>query len=268
MRAFQLSLRTAIAVPFAVLFAATVGLQAVTQHRQISHLIDQESVRLLDALTSNSRARLAEFLETPFLIQSTVADAISRHGLYREGDLRPVYTHLRGVFSDLYAGEQQISLLSFGSQAGEYTGIRREPGEGFRLILKDATTNGMMNVYEDDTLRKVAAAFPRYDPRVRPWYAPVATSGQARWSPIYTTAGERGDITISAATARGGADLHRRCAGPDRGALGARRGALGQDQRGWPARAPADLGKHQPPGPHGRAVPGWFSGGAGRKLSL
>ncbi len=200
MRAFQLSLRTAIAVPFAVLFAATVALQAVTQHRQISHLIDQESVRLLEALTSNSRARLAEFLETPFLIQGTVADAIARHGLYQEGNLRPVYTHLRGVFSDLYAGQQQISLLSFGSRAGEYTGIRREPGEGFRLILKDATTDGVMNVYEDDTLRRVAAAFPHYDPRVRPWYAPVAGSGQARWSPIYTTAGERGDITISAAT--------------------------------------------------------------------
>ncbi|MDP4074003.1 EAL domain-containing protein [Acidovorax sp. A1169] len=200
MRAFQLSLRTAIAVPFAALFAATVVLQAVTQHRQISQLIDQESVRVLEALTGNSRARLAEFLETPFLIQSTVADAISRHGLYQEGNLRPVYTHLRGVFSDLYAGQQQISLLSFGSRAGEYTGIRREPGEGFRLILKDATTNGMMNVYEDDTLRKVAAAFPNYDPRVRPWYAPVAGSGQSRWSPIYTTAGERGDITISAAT--------------------------------------------------------------------
>ena len=200
MRAFQLSLRTAIAVPFAALFVATVVLQAVTQHRQISQLIEQESVRVLEALTSNSRARLAEFLETPFLIQGTVADAISRHGLYQEGDLRPVYNHLRGVFADLYAGQQQISLLSFGSRAGEYTGIRREPGEGFRLILKDATTNGMMNVYEDDTPRKVAAAFPNYDPRVRPWYAPVAGSGQSRWSPIYTTAGERGDITISAAT--------------------------------------------------------------------
>lgn len=106
MRAFQLSLRTAIAVPFAALFVATVVLQAVTQHRQISQLIEQESVRVLEALTSNSRARLAQFLETPFLIQSTVADAISRHGLYQEGDLRPVYTHLRGVFSDLYAGQQ------------------------------------------------------------------------------------------------------------------------------------------------------------------
>lgn len=200
MRAFQLSLRTAIAVPFSALFAATVALQAVTQHRQISQLIDQESVRLLDAITNTSHNRLAEFLETPFLIQSTVADAISRHALYQPGDMRPIYTHLHGVFADLYANEQQISLLSFGSRAGEYTGIRRDPGSGFRLILKDDSTNGLMNVYEDNTPRKVTAAFPHYDPRVRPWYAPVAQSRQAGWSPIYTTAGERGDVTISAAS--------------------------------------------------------------------
>ncbi|RZJ14513.1 MAG: EAL domain-containing protein [Acidovorax sp.] len=202
MRAFQLSLRTAIAVPFAVLFAATVALQTITQHRQITDLIDQESVRLLDAITNTSRGRLAEFLETPFLIQRSIGDAIARHGLYQPGNLKPVYQHLQSIFAELYTEQQQISLLSFGSQAGEYAGIRREATapNGFRLILKDGSTQGQMNVYEDETTAKVAAAFPDYDPRGRPWYAPVAQSGKALWSPIYTTAGERGDMTISAAS--------------------------------------------------------------------
>ncbi|MFI8615324.1 putative bifunctional diguanylate cyclase/phosphodiesterase [Acidovorax sp. NPDC077693] len=202
MRAFQLSLRTAIAVPFAALFAATVALQAVTQHRQITDLIDQESVRLLDAITNTSRGRLAEFLEAPFLIQRSIGDAIARHGLYQPGNLKPVYQHLQGIFSELYTDHQQISLLSFGSQTGEYAGIRRDASarSGFKLILKDGSTRGLMNVYEDATPTKVAAAFPHYDPRVRPWYAPVAQSGKALWSPIYTTAGERGDVTISAAS--------------------------------------------------------------------
>ncbi|KQO19683.1 EAL domain-containing protein [Acidovorax sp. Leaf78] len=202
MRAFQLSLRTAIAVPFAVLFAATVALQAVTQHRQITDLIDQESVRLLDAITNTSRGRLAEFLEAPFLIQRSIGDAIARHGLYQPGNLKPLYQHLQGIFSELYTDHQQISLLSFGSQTGEYAGIRRDASarSGFKLILKDNSTRGLMNVYEDASPAKVAAAFPHYDPRVRPWYAPVAQSGTAQWSPIYTTAGERGDVTISAAS--------------------------------------------------------------------
>ncbi|HSV53948.1 MAG TPA: cache domain-containing protein, partial [Burkholderiaceae bacterium] len=199
MNVFRLSLRTAIAVPFALLFAATVALQAITQQQQISHLIDQESVRLLDAITATSRNRLVEFLDEPFRIQRDIADAIGRHSLYKEGDLKPIYDHLRGVYQDLYLDRHQISLLSFGSQAGEYAGMRREVA-GFKLILKDASTHGMMNVYRDDTAREVAAAFPGYDPRGRPWYAPVAASGKPGWSAIYTVAGERGDVTISAAT--------------------------------------------------------------------
>lgn len=199
MGVFRLSLRTAIAVPFALLFAATVALQAVTQQRQISHLIDEESVRLLDALTATSRNRLVEFLDEPFRIQRDIADAIGRHALYKPGDMRPIYDHLRGVYKDLYLDRHQISLLSFGSEAGDYAGMRREAA-GFKLILKDGSTGGMMNVYQDDTPGTVSAAFPGYDPRERPWYAPVARSGRAAWSAIYTTAGERGDVTISAST--------------------------------------------------------------------
>jgi diguanylate cyclase (GGDEF)-like protein len=196
---FRLSLRTAIAVPFALLFVATVALQAVTQRGQISHLIDEESVRLLDAITATSSNRLVAFLDEPFRIQRDIADAIGRHGLYKEGDLQPVYGYLRSVFEELYEDRQQISLLSFGTQAGEYVGIRREAA-GFRLILKDGSTQGLMNVYKDASPSEVSAAFPGYDPRVRPWYAPVAASGKPGWSAIYTTAGERGDVTISAAT--------------------------------------------------------------------
>ncbi|MBN9366277.1 MAG: hypothetical protein J0H59_04505, partial [Comamonadaceae bacterium] len=59
MRPLQLSLRTAITVPFALLFAATVGLQAFMQHRQVQQLIDQESERLLAAITATARSRLS-----------------------------------------------------------------------------------------------------------------------------------------------------------------------------------------------------------------
>ncbi|GKS74813.1 EAL domain-containing protein [Acidovorax sp. SUPP950] len=200
MRRWQISLRTAIAVPFAVLFAATVALHAFTQQRQIGHLIDQESVRLLDAVTLTARDRLSRFLSRPFEIQRDIADAIGRHGLYQPGDMRPIHEHLRAVFDALYRDERQISLLSFGSRDGEYTGMRRE-ADGFRLILKDRSTEGLMHVYQSGTPDAVSASFRGYDPRIRPWYVPVARSGRAGWSPIYTTAGERADVTISAASA-------------------------------------------------------------------
>ena len=198
-RPLQIPLRTAIGVPVALLFAGTVALHAFTQQRQIGHLIDQESVRLLGAVTSTSRNRLASFLESPFQIQRTVADAIARHHLYRPGDLRPIEAHLRGVFTDLYGERAQLGLLGFGSRDGDYAAIRREDSR-LRLVLKDQRTQGLMQVYADATPAQAVVSVPGYDPRQRPWYQAAERAGEPAWSPIYTVAGERGDVTISAAT--------------------------------------------------------------------
>ena len=51
MRVFRPSLRLAISVPFALILATTVALQAVTQQDNNTRLIDKSSVRILDALT-------------------------------------------------------------------------------------------------------------------------------------------------------------------------------------------------------------------------
>ena len=201
MRRFQLSLRTAIAVPFAALFVGTVALQAVTQHRQIDALIDQESVRLLDAVTHTAGERLVNFLATPFSIQRSAADAIGRHGLYRSGDLRPVHEYLRAVLDALYADQLQISMLGFGSRDGDYTGIRREADGHLRLVLQDGSTQGRLQVHGIGTdSDRIIASVAGYDPRVRPWYAPVVASGQPQWSEVYTTAGERADVIIAASS--------------------------------------------------------------------
>ncbi|WP_231512402.1 EAL domain-containing protein [Paucibacter sp. KBW04] len=201
MPSYRPSLRTAIAVPFALILCFIVGFQAFTRHSQINSLIDQESHRLLAALTSSSRDHLALFLDEPFRIQRDIADAISRHDLYKPGDLKPLYQHLLGVYNDLYVAQHQISVLSFGSEAGEYAGIRRESGDpGFTLMLKDKTTAGQLHIYNGDQREVLTASFPDYDPRGRPWYAPTVQQGKAGWTPLYTNRDERQQITISAAT--------------------------------------------------------------------
>ncbi|WP_230681624.1 hypothetical protein [Paracidovorax cattleyae] len=187
-RRWALSLRTAIAVPFAALFIGTVALQAVTQHRQIDALIDQESVRLLDAVTHTASDRLVNFLATPFRVQRSVADAIGRHGLYHAGDLRSIHEYLRAILDAIYAEERQIGLLGFGGREGEYTGMRREDDGRLRLILQDRSTHGRLQIYGLDGNGAVIASEEGYDPRSRPWYAPVVASGQSRWSDIYTRA--------------------------------------------------------------------------------
>jgi diguanylate cyclase (GGDEF)-like protein len=196
-RALRPSLRTAIAVPFVLLFIATVLLQALTQQRHLDQLIQQESARQLDSLAANTRNRLALFLDEPFRIQLSLADAIARHDLYRPGDMGPIWRYLRGVYGDLYRDERQISVLSFGGRQGDYAGLRRESG-GFTLMLKDADTGGALRIYDRDTPGAVTAEFPGYDPRVRPWYAPAAQSGKPSWSSIYVNRDERAEVAISA----------------------------------------------------------------------
>jgi len=201
MRFYRPSLRVAIGVPFVLLFAATVALQAFTQQDQIGKLIERASIRLLDALTTTSRNHLSEFLDEPFRINRDIGDAITRHGLYKTGDMRPLYGHLREVFQDLYREHDQISVLNFGNQDGDYAGIRREPGNtGFALMLRDASTQGLLNIYKNDRPGAVNAAYADYDPRVRPWYAPAAESGRSAWSAIYTPQDERGEVSLSAMT--------------------------------------------------------------------
>ncbi|MCX2860314.1 EAL domain-containing protein [Paucibacter sp. PLA-PC-4] len=192
------TLRTAIAVPFVLLFAGTVALQALTQQRQIEQLIHQESGRLLDSLTASSRNRLALFLDEPFRTQLVVADAIARHGLYKPGDMDAIQRYLRGVYGELFADQQQLSVLSFGSQAGDYAGLRRETGGDFTLMLKDGATEDSLRIYQGDRPGAVVAEFPGYDPRSRPWYRPVAMSGRPGWSSIYINKDERAEVAISA----------------------------------------------------------------------
>ncbi|BDT69331.1 hypothetical protein os1_35210 [Comamonadaceae bacterium OS-1] len=188
-------------MPFALILATTVALQAITQQDNNTRLIDKTSVRILDTLTVATNNRLVHFLEEPFRIQNGIADAIARHGLYQPKDLGSVYRYLNGVYQGLYKDQTQISVLSFGSAAGEYAGLRREDGgAGFNLMLKDASTQGQLRIYKGEEPQELLAAYDPYDPRQRPWYAPIAESGKPGWSAIYTNYDERAEITISASS--------------------------------------------------------------------
>ena len=202
MHAFRLSLRTAVTAPFLAVFLVTVGLLAFWQQRQVNQLINQESLRLLDAMSTASRQRLAEYLETPLRVQESIASAVARQQLYRAGDMQPIYAHLIRAFSELYAHYDQISLLSFGGVHGEYAAVRREPDGSLRLLLQDASTQGLLRIFPglEPLPRPAGLSVPGYDPRVRPWYVHAARVDGPRWSSIYTVAGERGDTTLSAAT--------------------------------------------------------------------
>ncbi len=200
MPSLRLSLRTAVIVPFIAVFVLAVGLLSFWQQRQVDKLIDQESMRLLDAITIASRQQLIEYLETPLQVQQALADALARERLYTPGDMRPVYRHLLQAFTQLYVQYDQISVLSFGGVGGEYAGVRRESDGRYQLMLQDDSTHGLLQVFDGPEVAAGALAFPGYDPRVRPWYKHAVAVEGANWSPIYMVSGDRGDMAMSAST--------------------------------------------------------------------
>ena len=105
MSQFRPSLRLALTVPLLVLFAATLALQAYTQHEQIGLLSERSSVRLLEAIASSTHAHLRDFLEEPFRLQRDLGDDLVRHRINPEDELRTMYSLFLHVFKTLYADQ-------------------------------------------------------------------------------------------------------------------------------------------------------------------
>ncbi|MDT8989410.1 PAS domain S-box protein [Curvibacter sp. APW13] len=200
----RMSLWVAIGAPFFALLFLTATLQVQHQADETRRELDLASQHVLDALGTNTRNSLQEFLGEPFRIQRSIGDAIGRHGLYTRSNIGTVTEYILGQYQDLYREQRHISVMSFGSESGDYGGIRREdtaPGtpDRFNLMRKDRTTGNVLRIFDGPSLRTpLRARFDAYDPRHRPWYRPAADSGRALWSAIYANYDEQAEITISA----------------------------------------------------------------------
>lgn len=65
-------------------------------------------------------------------------------------------------------------------------------------MLQDARTKGQLNIYagsNKDT--SILGSYEGYDPRLRPWYAPVKMNPVRQWSEVYINADEQMQATIS-----------------------------------------------------------------------
>ena len=68
-------------------------------------------------------------------------------------------------------------------------------------MIQDDRTAQKLVIYRGQVMSKdIRSVFEGYDPRIRPWYAPVAESRSPMWSSIYANADERQEITLSALT--------------------------------------------------------------------
>lgn len=197
----QITLRTAVLIPFVMIFLLAIGVIVYVQKQSYEEVVTDISDKQLSVLTESVHDHLNDYLRKPFTAVNALGHNVSYHNLYHPNDTKDVQAYLLSAFKDLYHSIPQLDVIAFGSETGDFTGFRRESADAYTLMVQDHRTDGNLVIYGSeeisDDIRTVIAS---YDPRTRPWYQPVAQDKKPHWSPIYANTDERQDITLSAMT--------------------------------------------------------------------
>jgi len=194
----QTKLKTAVLLPFVIIFMVTFGVIALLQKTNYEQMVQDISSKQLTYLTNNVEQSLYRFLEEPFLANRNMSHNIGLAELYEKGDTQKIEDFFRSNFSSLYQTIPQMDVVGFGGINGEYVGLRKENNQSYTLMVKDDRTQDQLVIYNGDHItHDIRSVIDNYDPRVRPWYTPVAQSGKPMWSSIYANADERQEITLS-----------------------------------------------------------------------
>ncbi|MCG9554232.1 EAL domain-containing protein [Vibrio sp. Isolate31] len=195
----QITLRTAVVLPFVMIFLFTMGVMVFTQKQNYKKMVSEVSTRQLASLTDHVHQSLSNFLEKPFDANLSLSHNIGYSHLYQAGNLSKVQDYILYTFSEHFTAVPQLDVIGFGSEDGNYVGVRKEANNSYTLMVQDERTNDQLVIYRGNKISEdIRSVISGYDPRVRPWYAPVATQKTAVWSTIYANADERQDITLSA----------------------------------------------------------------------
>ncbi|MGD8120392.1 EAL domain-containing protein [Vibrio sp. TRT 2004] len=197
----KITLRTAVVLPFVLIFIFTIGVIIAVQKNSYEEMVVDISSKQLSALTENVRLELNSFLNEPFQASLALSHSIGFNELYRSGDTSNIEQYLLTSFRDLYNTFPQLDVIGFGGESAEYVGFRKEPDKSYTLMVQDNRTQYKLVIYRGEVINEnVRSVIDNYDPRVRPWYAPVAKTRLPMWSSIYANADERQEITLSALT--------------------------------------------------------------------
>ncbi|ANQ15802.1 EAL domain-containing protein [Vibrio natriegens] len=195
----QITLRTAVLIPFVMIFLLAISVMVYVQKQNYETVVTDISDKQLSVLTESVHEHLNCFLNEPLAAVTTLAHSVNHHNLFHPIDSHEIQTYLLSTFETLSESIPQLDVIAFGSESGDFTGFRLEPSGNYTLMLQSQQTGGDLVIYEtslvSDDIRSVITS---YDPRNRPWYQPVAKNQRPMWSEIYSNSDERQEITLSA----------------------------------------------------------------------
>ncbi|MGL4827934.1 MAG: EAL domain-containing protein [Vibrio sp.] len=195
----KIRLKTAIILPFILIFLFMILAMAAVQTYRYEQTVQELSTKQLAYLTDSITQRLSDFLHRPFFANQMMAYSVGFHHLYQPNDVSKIEDFIRATAKPVGQNIPQIDVLSFGGLQGEFVGLRKDTSEQYSLMLKDGRTNNKLVIYQTPVIdQNIRTIIDNYDPRIRPWYIPVAEKATPQWSSIYTNMDEKQEITLSA----------------------------------------------------------------------
>ncbi len=195
----RISLQFAVTVTFMVMLVLTLGTIITLQMSNQGQMLKNLSNKVISAEVATVRSDLDIFLRAPALANRMATVLLAEEYSNADKDLSQFEAPFVHILSKILPDQKHLSLISFGSINGEYIAVGREKlTNKFSLLLKDSRTNGSLNFYSG--LKSTDSIFHQvnpYDPRTRPWYAPVSHSKKSMWTTAYQDYDPVQGITIS-----------------------------------------------------------------------
>lgn len=194
----RISIKTALMLPFAIFVGILIVLLVFVWKRDYDWLAKEQGTKMAIAVNETTQQKLNELLMDPERVNGIFASQIKELELGSLENLNSLGNVALSYMKTVQTGTPQISVISYGDEKGRFVGVRANGADDISLMLKDEQTNGMLNIYEHETMDSaVVGAYEGYDVASRPWYAPVKTTPEPQWSEIYVNADEKMEITIS-----------------------------------------------------------------------
>ncbi len=192
-------LNLVLIIPFLLEIFAAVGLTGWLSLRNGKIAVNDLATQLRNEVSARIEQHLTNFLAFPKMVNKNILDAIEFGWL----DLENPRSMERFFWKQLQLFPT-VSYVEFGNEKRRFLGFERLANGKFSIDIADEVTDYNYNTYSTDQqghlTKQLLNISPNYDPRLRPWYTPVLSSGQSTWGDIYTYFSDKNKLAITYST--------------------------------------------------------------------
>ncbi|WP_378953025.1 response regulator [Pelosinus sp. sgz500959] len=168
-------------IAMSIIMSSIIGYVAFSKWKMsIDTLVEQ----MENDATKDIINKVETFLSIPLYINEVNANVIKRDLVDIDQQAKRD-SYFAGVMK---ANPSEVYSFSFGTETGEYYGVRRNTHNQLEIMKSDDTTHGKSRYYtitEELTVGEFVGEFGEFDPRTRDWYKVAAKEKRPIFSPIY-----------------------------------------------------------------------------------